>query len=202
MYARSHFSRRPCLEVLEGRAVPAVVTPSFTRVTELSAEVLLLQTSIVSIAPTTAPAGAVTPGVDEVVSGPAATLAVGDLSALFAPATGGALSPVLPTLSFRTDVGALGFTGRIVYPGTELQARVANGDGPLTQPPGQFLRGWSAPPSADAEPPRAAERAAGAQEAGAVAPHAVAPGEEGAWPDWAQQDAILRAVFSPGDQRP
>src|SRR5262249_23822927 len=147
MSARNHFSRRPSLEVLEGRAVPAVVPLSTPVITEFDSELTDLQTAIISrslVPPTVAVA--VPSQVDEVVSGPAATLAVGDLTtvflqpevvsgpattlaardlaALLLPVSGGALPPSLPTLPFTTDVDALGFTGRIVYPGTGLQARV------------------------------------------------------------------------------
>jgi hypothetical protein len=191
MHARRHFCRRPCLEVLEDRAVPAVVSPPATLATELNAEIALSQTVIVSIAPPTVAVGAVTPRVDEVVSGPAATLAVGALAAPFVQTRAGALPADLPTLPFSPDVGALGFPGRVVFPGTGLLARVANGDGPLTEPPGLFLRGLSTSPSADAEQPAPRPSAARVKEAAAVAPR-----DEGARPDVLEQPAWLRELFS------
>ena len=47
-------------------------------------------------------------------------------------------APALPPV---IDPGPLGFPGRVVFPGTGLQARSVTAPGPMGQPPGAFLVG-------------------------------------------------------------
>jgi hypothetical protein len=65
--------------------------------------------------------------------------------ALASPLVAAVLTPTAaPADSLSSpEVAARGFAGRFVLPGTGVQARVANGPGPLAQLPGLFLAGSS-----------------------------------------------------------
>jgi hypothetical protein len=156
------------LEVLEDRSVPASLPPPNLLVTNVEAQSALAEASV-SFPPAPIALSATTPPGDQVVSGPPAV-------------------PTLPNLP-SPDVDALGFTGRFVFPGTGVQSLVANGDGPLTQPPGLYLLGGGAQPE---EPggPAAAVQGAGDGEAGG-ADDGLVP--DGVWDgtDWLEQMTVL-----------
>src|SRR5262245_50624551 len=110
----------PRLEALEDRATPASAAATNAAISAVESQITLSRsvaslTNTVTVAP-------ITPLADQIVAGPV-------VAQTGAP--------------FRPDISALGFPGRIVFPGSGTQARVATGDGPLTQLPGIYLTSGS-----------------------------------------------------------
>jgi len=134
-------------QALAGRAVPAA---------GLTAGQALPQTNVptagqVALPTATVPVlgtpGVATPPLPNLVPLPAGslpTLGTAD-PRLLATQPGQATAPPAPaTLNAVQQVAtqsALGFPGRLVFPGTGLQVRSPTGQGPVDQPPGQFLSG-------------------------------------------------------------
>ena len=108
-------SRRPALEVLEARSLPAAPAP-IPIPGGLSNDVVIVTADLLRAGPTSA-----------------AALATALPAAVLAPP-----SPVGAPL---IDQSVLGFQGLLVFPGTGLQIRSAMGPGAITQSPGQFPGG-------------------------------------------------------------
>ena len=110
---RSPFSyRRPALEALEARWLPAAPAPAAVpAATTVANDTALVAAVVVQAAPAM-PAGA----------------------AVAVPGQPAAVPPLI-------DPGPLGFPGRVVFPGTGLQVRSATAPGPMDQPPGAFVVG-------------------------------------------------------------
>src|SRR5262249_9179661 len=89
------------------------------------------------------------------------------------------------------DQAVLGFSGRLVFPGTGLQVLVGNGDGPLTQPPGLYLGGGGDQPEEQGAP--AAPAGDAGDQAVEVAPDGLAPDEV-----WVGTDWLVRLTLAPG----
>jgi hypothetical protein len=160
------------LEALEDRAVPAaVITPNLLE-SDVADQAALLRRfaesftrpatdglNVVTLAELDAVSATPLPPSLQIFSAP------GILSSGSVPQGQPGTIPALPDPSVSPAVDAQGFTGRLVLPGTGVQALVANGAGPLTQAPGLYLVGGSNPQPNDtamaAPPAQAAEEEAG-----------------------------------------
>jgi hypothetical protein len=125
------FSFRPVLEVLEDRSVLSPVA-----------------------IPALAPAAGNTEFIAGLLSQPGSPTSAG----IQLPLHTAVGQPQAPEPSL-VDQPVLGFSGRIVFPGTALQERSGTGSGPLSQPPGLFLVGGSGavPLGETTAPPRLVE---------------------------------------------
>jgi hypothetical protein len=181
--ARNHLSRLR-LEALEGRAVPASLATPNLLAADVADQSALTRRFLLAPSPTP-PDGL-------------AVITLAELAAVSAPLPQSAQVLSAPGLlssgsgaqaqpgASAADQAVLDFAGRLAFPGTGLEVRVANGNGPLTQPPGLYLVGGGSQPDD--------QGAAAAQGGGSSGDQGDAPDDLGPDVVWAGLDWLALAL--------